>query len=75
MNYQGHLGAQAVTQASRLLLSCKMTKFQSLNMSFKFNTHYKKVELQTALNFVYWLIIKPNKKEIFWANLFHEVFV
>lgn len=53
MNYQGHLGARAVTQASRLLLSCKMTKFQSLNMSFKFNTHYKKVELHTALNFVY----------------------
>lgn len=42
---------------------------------FRFNTHYKKVGLQTALNFVHWLITEPNKKEISWANFFHELLV
>lgn len=48
-------------------------------MSFRFNTHYKEVELQTALNFVHWLIIEPTKKKkkkkYYEQTFFNEVLV
>ena len=50
-----------------------MTEFLSLNGRFRFNTHYKKAEPQTALNFVHWLIKKTKKKKYYEQSFFMKL--